>query len=134
MLWWGTCNSEHQADLQAGPTWAANFIQARSEHCKLMEANPEGVAVSYWSGCHLSTPHFQTAVMHLKAISLVFSSQLWDMDVSADIPAWDAPKFIHLMSLHPYGPMHGTCIQGHWDNGAPPDQSLYVCVLCRLLD
>lgn len=81
--WWGSCTGELQADLQAGPTWAASLIQARCEHYKLRKANPEGVAVSYRNGCYLSTPHFQAAVMHLKAISLVFSSQLWDMGLPA---------------------------------------------------
>lgn len=75
-----------------------------------MKANPEGVAVSYRNGRYLSTPHFQTAVLHLKAVSLVFSSQLWDMGLSADIPAWDAPRLIHSMSVHPYGPMHGPAV------------------------
>lgn len=130
--WWGTRTGEPQADLQAGPTWAASLIQAGSERCKFMKANPEGVVVSYRNGCSLSSPHFQTAVVHLKAISLVFSSQLWDLALSADIPAWDAPRLIHSMSVYPYGPMHSPAVPasravGIWGTSRP--DSVCVCSL-----
>lgn len=132
VLWWGSCTDEPQANLQAGPTWAASLIQSRCEHRKFMKAKPEGVPVSYRNGCYLSTPHFQTAVTHLKAISLVFSSQLWDMGLPADVLAWDAPRLIQSMSVHPYGPTHGPAVPasrafGIWGTSGP--DSVCVCSL-----
>ena len=73
--WWGTHTGEPLADLQAGPAWAASLVQAGSEHYTFIKANPEGAKLSSREGCYLSSPHFQTAGVHLRAISLVFSSQ-----------------------------------------------------------
>lgn len=72
---WGAHAGEPHADLQAGPTWAASLLQGGSEHCTFIKANPEGATLSSRDGRYLLSLHFQTAVVHLGAISLVFSSQ-----------------------------------------------------------
>lgn len=122
---WGTCTGEPHADLQAGPTWAASLIQAGSERCKFMKANPEGVVVSYRNGCYLSTPHFQTAVLHLKAISLVFSSQLWDVGLSAEVPAWVGP--FHVSTSTQTSAVPASRALGIWGTSRPD----WMCV-CSL--
>lgn len=71
----GAHTGEPHADLQAGPTWAASLVQAGSEHYTFIKANPEGPTLSSRDGRYLSSLRFQTAVVHLGAISLVFGSQ-----------------------------------------------------------
>lgn len=101
-------------------------------------------------GHYLSSPHFQTAVEHVRAISLVFSSQLWDLHspwakqaLNRHIPlpgsvyrypclGCPAPRWVHPTSVCPYGPVHGPAVPasravGIW--GSPRPDFVCVCFL-----